>query len=121
MQLELGLPTRQALTTVIFGNAFRSRWPVSGLPIFFLGWTSLSQNIRRRLTCDGKMRITRARNRRARSKVHLSLLMKRHASTITVVVTGFIPPKRSELPLGSLFLPKPYGPRDILTAVAHFQ
>ena len=35
-----------------------------------------------------------------------------------VVVTGFIPPKRSELPLGSLFVPKPYGPRNILTAVA---
>ena len=43
------------------------------------------------------------------------------AADPSIVVTGFTPPKRTELPLGSLFVPKPYGPRDILTAVAHFQ
>ena len=48
-------------------------------------------------------------------------IRERWPSIHLVVVTGFIPPKRSELPSGSLFVPKPYGPRDILTAVAHFQ
>ena len=48
-------------------------------------------------------------------------IRERWPSIHLIVVTGFIPPKRSELPLGSLFVPKPYGPRDILTAVAHFQ
>ena len=31
-----------------------------------------------------------------------------------IVVTGFTPPKRSELPLGSSFVPKPYSRHDIL-------
>lgn len=38
-----------------------------------------------------------------------------------IVVTGLAPPKRSELPEGSLFVPKPYRPDEILSAVRHFQ
>ena len=38
-----------------------------------------------------------------------------------IVVTGFAPPNRSELPRDSLFIPKPYGAAEILSAVCHFQ
>jgi two-component system, response regulator PdtaR len=38
-----------------------------------------------------------------------------------IVVTGFAPPSRSELPRGSLFIPKPYGTAEILSAVRYFQ
>ena len=38
-----------------------------------------------------------------------------------IVVTGLAPPKRSQLPSGSLFVPKPYGPNEILSAIRHFQ
>ena len=38
-----------------------------------------------------------------------------------IVVTGFRPPSNSELPRGSLFIPKPYGRVEILSAVQHFQ
>src|SRR5262245_46612033 len=38
-----------------------------------------------------------------------------------IVVTGFTPPSKSELPRGSLFIPKPYGASDILSAVQRFQ
>jgi two-component system, response regulator PdtaR len=37
-----------------------------------------------------------------------------------IVVTGLTPPSTSELPSGSLFIPKPYGQADILSAVRHF-
>jgi hypothetical protein len=37
-----------------------------------------------------------------------------------IVVTGFTPPSKSELPYDSLFIPKPYG-GEILSAVRHFQ
>jgi two-component system, response regulator PdtaR len=37
-----------------------------------------------------------------------------------IVVTGFAPPG-SELPRDSLFIPKPYGAAEILSAVRHFQ
>jgi two-component system, response regulator PdtaR len=37
-----------------------------------------------------------------------------------IVVTGFAPPC-SELPRDSLFIPKPYGAAEILSAVRHFQ
>jgi len=38
-----------------------------------------------------------------------------------IVVTGFTPPSKSELPYDSLFIPKPYGAVEILSAVRHFQ
>jgi two-component system, response regulator PdtaR len=38
-----------------------------------------------------------------------------------IVVTGVAPPRRSDLPSGSLFIPKPYRPAEILSAVQHFQ
>jgi CheY-like chemotaxis protein len=38
-----------------------------------------------------------------------------------IVVTGFTPPNKSELPSDSLFIPKPYGASEILSAVQHFQ
>ena len=38
-----------------------------------------------------------------------------------ILVTGFRPPSKSELPRGSLFIPKPYGRVEILSAVQHFQ
>lgn len=38
-----------------------------------------------------------------------------------IVVTGFTPPNKSELPRGSLFVPKPYAAVEILSAVRHFQ
>jgi two-component system, response regulator PdtaR len=38
-----------------------------------------------------------------------------------IVVTGVAPPRRSDLPSGSLFIPKPYRPADILSGVQHFQ
>jgi CheY-like chemotaxis protein len=38
-----------------------------------------------------------------------------------IVVTGRRPPSMSELPSGSLFIPKPYGAADILSAVQRFQ
>jgi two-component system, response regulator PdtaR len=38
-----------------------------------------------------------------------------------IVVTGFVPPRRNDLPSGSLFIPKPYGPANILSGVQHFQ
>jgi CheY-like chemotaxis protein len=38
-----------------------------------------------------------------------------------IVVTGFAPPRSSELPRDSLFIPKPYGTAEILSAVRHFQ
>jgi CheY-like chemotaxis protein len=38
-----------------------------------------------------------------------------------IVVTGFAPPKSYELPRDSLFIPKPYGAAEILSAVRHFQ
>jgi hypothetical protein len=36
-------------------------------------------------------------------------------------VTGFTPPNKSELPSDNLFIPKPYGASEILSAVQHFQ
>jgi CheY-like chemotaxis protein len=38
-----------------------------------------------------------------------------------IVVTGFVPPRTSHLPSGSLFIPKPYGAADILSGVQRFQ
>ena len=38
-----------------------------------------------------------------------------------IVVTGLAPPNRSELPRDSLFIPKPYGAAEILSAIRHFQ
>ena len=38
-----------------------------------------------------------------------------------IVVTGFAPPNSYELPRDSLFIPKPYGAAEILSAVRHFQ
>jgi two-component system, response regulator PdtaR len=38
-----------------------------------------------------------------------------------IVVTGCAPPNRSELPRYSLFIPKPYGAAEILSAVCYFQ
>jgi two-component system, response regulator PdtaR len=38
-----------------------------------------------------------------------------------IVVTGFARPLRDDLPSGSLFIRKPYGPADILSGVQHFQ
>ena len=38
-----------------------------------------------------------------------------------IVVTGFAPPKRNELPSDSVFIAKPYGAVEILSAVRHFQ
>ena len=38
-----------------------------------------------------------------------------------ILMTGLAPPKRSDLPAGSQFLRKPYGPHDILSAVDRFQ
>ena len=38
-----------------------------------------------------------------------------------IVVTGFTPPNKSELPSDSLFVRKPYGAAEILSAVRHFQ
>ena len=38
-----------------------------------------------------------------------------------IVVTGCAPPNRSGLPRHSLFIPKPYGAAEILSAVCHFQ
>jgi len=38
-----------------------------------------------------------------------------------ILVTGLNPPQGSELPRGSQFLRKPYGPHDILSAVDRFQ
>jgi CheY-like chemotaxis protein len=38
-----------------------------------------------------------------------------------IVVTGFTPPSKSELPYDSLFIPKPYEAVEILSAVRHFQ
>jgi len=38
-----------------------------------------------------------------------------------IVVTGVAPPRSSDLPFGSLFIPKPYAPVDILSGVQHFQ
>jgi CheY-like chemotaxis protein len=38
-----------------------------------------------------------------------------------IVVTGFTPPNKRELPSDSLFVPKPYGAVEILSAVRHFQ
>jgi CheY-like chemotaxis protein len=38
-----------------------------------------------------------------------------------IVVTGLAPPSKSELPSASLFIPKPYGAAEILSAVRHFQ
>ena len=38
-----------------------------------------------------------------------------------IVVTGFAPPNSYELPRDNLFIPKPYGAAEILSAVRHFQ
>jgi CheY-like chemotaxis protein len=38
-----------------------------------------------------------------------------------IVVTGLAHPLNSELPSGSLFVPKPYRPDEILSAVRRFQ
>jgi CheY-like chemotaxis protein len=38
-----------------------------------------------------------------------------------IVVTGLAPPNRSELPRDSLFVPKPYGAAEILSAVRRFR
>ena len=38
-----------------------------------------------------------------------------------IVVTGLARPNRSELPWDSLFVPKPYGAAEILSAVRYFQ
>ena len=38
-----------------------------------------------------------------------------------IVVTGFAPPNSYELPRDSLFIPKPYGAAEILSAVRHSQ
>ena len=38
-----------------------------------------------------------------------------------IVVTGLARPNRSELPRDSLFVPKPYGATEILSAVRYFQ
>jgi len=38
-----------------------------------------------------------------------------------IVVTGFAPPKRNELPRDSIFIAKPYGAVEILSAVRQFQ
>ena len=38
-----------------------------------------------------------------------------------IVVTGLAPSNRSELPRGSLFVPKPYRAAEILSAVRHFR
>ena len=38
-----------------------------------------------------------------------------------IVVTGLAHPLNSELPFGSLFVPKPYSPDEILSAVRRFQ
>ncbi len=38
-----------------------------------------------------------------------------------IIVTGVAPPSSSDLPSGSLFIPKPYAPADILSGVQHFQ
>ena len=38
-----------------------------------------------------------------------------------IVVTGFAPPNRSKLPPDSLFISKPYGAAEILSAVRHFE
>jgi two-component system, response regulator PdtaR len=37
-----------------------------------------------------------------------------------IVVTGVAPPSRSDLPAGSLFIPKPYRVADIFSGVQHF-
>ena len=47
--------------------------------------------------------------------------IRENASIHLIVVTGFAPPNRSELPRDSLFIPKPYGAAEILSAVRHFQ
>jgi CheY-like chemotaxis protein len=38
-----------------------------------------------------------------------------------IVVTGVAPPSSNDLPSGSVFIPKPYMPADILSGVQHFQ
>jgi two-component system, response regulator PdtaR len=38
-----------------------------------------------------------------------------------IVVTGLAHPAKGELPFGSLFVPKPYSPNEILYAVRSFQ
>jgi two-component system, response regulator PdtaR len=38
-----------------------------------------------------------------------------------IVVTGLAPPNRNELPSDNLFVRKPYGAVEILSAVRHFQ
>jgi CheY-like chemotaxis protein len=38
-----------------------------------------------------------------------------------IVVTGYGVPRGDELPLGGLFVPKPYSARKMIEAVRHFQ
>src|SRR4029077_11794065 len=38
-----------------------------------------------------------------------------------IIVTGYTAPTNDEIPLGSLFIPKPYNARKIIEAVRHFQ
>jgi two-component system, response regulator PdtaR len=38
-----------------------------------------------------------------------------------IVVTGFTPPNKRQLPSDSLFVPKPYAAAEILSAVRHFE
>jgi ActR/RegA family two-component response regulator len=38
-----------------------------------------------------------------------------------IIVTGYGTPRGDEIPLGSLFVPKPYNARKMIEAVRHFQ
>jgi two-component system, response regulator PdtaR len=38
-----------------------------------------------------------------------------------IIVTGFGVPRSEEMPSGSLFVPKPYNAKKMITAVHHFQ
>jgi CheY-like chemotaxis protein len=50
-----------------------------------------------------------------------ALVRNRWPSMHIIIVTGYSAPKSEEIPLGSLFVPKPYTAQKMIEAVRHFQ
>ena len=50
-----------------------------------------------------------------------ALVRNRWPAINIIVVTGYNAPRKEEIPLGSLFVPKPYSAQKMIEAVRHFQ
>jgi CheY-like chemotaxis protein len=50
-----------------------------------------------------------------------ALVRDRWPAINIIVVTGYSAPRSDEIPLGSLFVPKPYSAQKMMEAVRHFQ